>query len=132
MSGAPRPPSVLIAEDNPAMRALIVSLVEGTGSTVHECADGASAVALYRRVRPDCVLMDVEMGGMDGITATRAIRRSDPAARIVIVTEHGEDRYRHAATDAGASGFLLKEHLLELPALLDRLRVASSGGGGPA
>jgi CheY-like chemotaxis protein len=121
-------PSVLVVEDNPAMRALIRSLVEGAGSVVRECADGESALELYARMRPDWVLMDVKLGGMDGIAATRAIRRSDPGARIIIVTEHRDEQYRSAATAAGASGFVLKENLLELPGLLaGRPEVAGEG-----
>ena len=115
MTGAP---SVLIVEDSAPMRALIRSLVEGVSSAVHECADGETAVELYARLHPDWVLMDVKMGGMDGIAATRAIRKSDPAARIIIVTEHREDEYVRAAGAAGASGFVGKENLLLLPGLL--------------
>lgn len=112
------PPVVLLVEDNPFMRALIRSLVRDVSSAVHECADGESALDLYARVHPDFVLMDVEMGGMDGIAATRALRQSDPGARVIIVTEHKEEQYRRAATDAGATGFVFKDHLLDLPRLL--------------
>jgi CheY-like chemotaxis protein len=115
MTGAP---SVLIVDDNAPMRALIRSLIEGVSSAVHECADGETAVELYGRVHPDWVLMDVKMGGMDGIAATQAIRQSDPAARIIIVTEHREEEYVREAREAGASGFVGKENLLALPALL--------------
>ena len=114
------PPVVLLVEDNPSMRALIRGLVEGAGSAVYECADGESAVDLYDRVRPDLVLMDVSMGGMDGLAATRAIRRSDPNARVIMVTEHGEEQYQRAAAAAGASGYLLKSHLMDLPGMLTK------------
>lgn len=117
-------PVVLLVEDNLAMRALIRSLVEESFPTIHECGDGASAVALFTRFRPDWVLMDITLDGVDGITATRAIRRLDPTARIVIVTEHGDDAHRQAAITAGAVGFVLKENLLELKLLL-----SGSGAG---
>lgn len=100
------------------MRTLIRSLVENVSSAVHECADGESALDVYARIHPDWVLMDIQMGAMDGIAATRAIRQADPGARVIIVTEHGESEYRRAAEAAGACGFVLKENLLELPALL--------------
>ena len=119
------PPVVLVVEDNASMRALIRSLVEKVTPAVHECADGESAVAVYARVHPDLVLMDVRMGAMDGIAATRAIRTADPEARVIIVTERGEEAVRRAAAAAGASGFLLKENLLELPAMV------AAGAGAP-
>lgn len=109
---------VLLVEDNTAMRALIRSLVEEITATVHECADGDTALALYERLRPDWVLMDITLAGTDGLAATRAIRRLDPDARVIIVTEHGDTPHRRAAAAAGVRGFLLKERLLELPALL--------------
>lgn len=127
MSRALEALSVLVVDDNPAMRALIRALVEGAGSVVHECADGETAVDLYARVRPDWVLMDVKMAGMDGLAATEAIRRTDPAARILIITEHRDVRYRRAAEAAGATGFLLKDDLLELPALLGAARGGEGG-----
>jgi CheY-like chemotaxis protein len=111
---------VLLVDDNPSMRALIRSLVEASGPVVHECADGESAVAMYDRLDPDWVLMDLKMGGMDGFAATRAIRRSHPAARVVIVTEMSDDRSRAAAAEAGALAFVPKQNLLDLPALLSR------------
>jgi CheY-like chemotaxis protein len=114
----PAAPSVLIVEDNVPMRALIRSLVEGVSSAVHECADGETAVELYDRLNPDWVLMDVKMGGMDGIAATQAIRKSHPDARIVIVTEQRGDEYARAARDAGACGFFGKENLLALPEMI--------------
>lgn len=111
---------VLLVEDNPSMRALIRSLAEAASSVVEECQDGESALEVYAQIQPDCVLMDIKLGGMDGISATRAIRQVDPGARVVIVTEIDDEQHRRAAADAGASGYLLKENLLDLPALLSR------------
>ncbi len=102
------------------LRSLLVSLPDAD-PVVHECADGASAVALYGSVHPDVVLMDLQMPGVDGLTAARAIRESDPGARIVVVTDHGDAVSRAAAIEAGASGFVPKQDLLALPALLARV-----------
>lgn len=120
-------PSVLIVEDNVSMRALIRSLVEEVTPSVHECGSGREAVDAYQAYRPDWVLMDVEMAGLDGIAATRAIRQLDPLARVIMVTAHGDDEYRQAAADAGARAFVLKEDLLELPGLLSGRMEPSSG-----
>jgi DNA-binding NarL/FixJ family response regulator len=110
--------TVLLVDDNAAMRALIRSVVAERTATVHECGDADSAVALYRRFRPDWVLMDIGLGGTDGIAATRAIRALDPDARIIIVTQHDDDAHREAAADAGALAYLLKDDLLRLNTLL--------------
>lgn len=119
-SGRPTP-VVLVVDDNAAMRALVRSLVEETGAVVHECEDGEHAVVGYGRLRPDWVLMDIRLGGMDGLAAAGAIRALDPAAQVIMVTEHEGAGYRRAAAAAGAKGYLLKRDLLQLPALLGGL-----------
>lgn len=118
MAGPNRSPVVLIVEDNDAMRTLLRNVVEEATPEVQECASAEEAIERYARIAPDWVFMDIRLGGMDGIAATRALRRLDPEARVVIVTEHGDPRYRNAAREAGACGFVLKENLLELTSLL--------------
>jgi DNA-binding NarL/FixJ family response regulator len=116
---------VLLVDDNTSMRAFIRSFVEEIATVIHECDTAQSAIDAYPLIRPDCVLMDIELDGMDGIAATRAIRLLDPHACVIMVTGHGDDEYRRAAADAGASGFVLKEDLLGLPQLLATLPHAS-------
>lgn len=118
-SAAHATPTVLVVEDNPAMRALIRALVEQVASEVHECVTAEEALELYPRLNPDWVLMDIRLGGLDGIEATRQLVRLDPGARVIIVTEHGDRGYREAADAAGARDFVLKENLLDLTSLLD-------------
>lgn len=113
-----RKPVVLLVEDNVAMRALIRSLLEEITPVIHELDDGQSALEAYASIRPDWVLMDIGLGGLDGIAATRAICGTDPDAHVIIVTAHGEPSYRQAAADAGAADFVLKANLLDLPPLL--------------
>lgn len=105
---------VLIAEDNLAMRQMIRRLVASLTAEICECADGAAAIAAYQHDRPDWVLMDMEMPGVNGLTATREILRCDPAARVLIVTNHDDVGLRAAAVAAGACGYVLKENLLEV------------------
>lgn len=109
---------LLIVDDNAKMRLLIRSIVAGVGADVVECGDGTGALAAYISYRPDWVLMDVEMAGMDGIQATHAITARFPDARIIIVTQYADATTRGAAASAGAVGFVSKENLIELRALL--------------
>jgi len=109
---------VLIVEDNLPMRRMIRRLVADLADEVSECGDGDEAVAMYTELQPDWVVMDIEMARMNGIAATRWIKADFPAARIVIVTNYNDATMRQAAAEAGASGYVLKENLLELRQLL--------------
>jgi len=92
---------------------------------VGEAADGAEAVALVRRERPDVVLMDIRMPEMDGIEATRRIVAGTADTKVLILTTFDLDEYVFAALGAGASGFMLKD---TLPVeLLAAVRVVAAG-----
>jgi DNA-binding NarL/FixJ family response regulator len=98
---------VVIADDQPMMRAGFKAVLEATGSieVVAEAGTGEEAVAAAEAHRPDVVLMDIRMPGMDGIEATRRL----PRQRVLILTTFGLDEYIIEALRAGASGFLLKD-----------------------
>ena len=120
---------VLLADDQALVRGsfrVLIDTAPGLASA-GEAADGAEAVALARREKPDVILMDIRMPGMDGIEATRRIT-ADPdarAARVLILTTYNLDEYVFAALRAGASGFLLKD---TRPAdLLAAIRVVAAG-----
>ncbi|MET0414921.1 MAG: response regulator transcription factor [Actinoplanes sp.] len=119
---------VLIADDQALLRASFRVLIDLTAdcTVVAEASDGAEAVALTAQHRPDVVLMDVRMPGLDGIEATRRIC-ADPAntARVLILTTFDLDEYVYGALRAGASGFLLKDTLP--PDLLAGIRLVASG-----
>ena len=104
----------LIVEDNELMRRLIRSLISDLADVVIECGTGDGASEAYAQNRPDWVLMDVQLPGLDGITATGRIKVAFPDAHILIVTDHGDEPLRAAAREAGATGYVLKENLLEL------------------
>ena len=102
---------LMIVEDNDQMRRLIRIFLARFADEICECSDGAEAVAAYAAQRPDWVLMDVEMGAMDGITATVKIRELFAGARIVILTQYDDAMTRAAARQAGACGYVLKDNL---------------------
>ena len=104
---------VVIADDQELVRAgleMIVDAADGL-EVCGQAADGVEAVALARTERPDVILMDVRMPGMDGIAATERIRGAGAgdAPRVVMLTTFDLDEYVFAAFRAGASGFLLKD-----------------------
>jgi DNA-binding NarL/FixJ family response regulator len=104
---------VAVVDDEALVRRGLTLLLrlEPELEVVGEAADGAAAVALVRRERPDVVLMDIRMPGTDGLTATRTLM-ADPgtaSTRVLILTTFDQDEYVFAAIRAGASGFLLKD-----------------------
>jgi CheY-like chemotaxis protein len=110
--------SFLIVDDSAVMRRTIGFLLRDVAADIFECGDGAEALSAYAAHHPDWVLMDIEMPRMDGLAATREICAAYPDARVVIVTRNGESDIREAAVEAGASGFVVKENLLELRSLV--------------
>jgi len=120
---------VLVADDQALVRGGFRVLVDSAPDleVVGEAADGAEAVELAQRHRPDVVLMDIQMPTMDGLEATRRILAADPdgAIRVLVLTTFDLDEYVFAALKAGASGFLLKD---TMPlALLAGIRTVAAG-----
>jgi len=101
---------VLVVDDEDLMRAGLRAVLSSDESVevVGEAGDGRAAVERARALRPDVVLMDVRMPGVDGIAATRELVAAVPDARVLILTTFEEDDYIFGALSAGASGFLLK------------------------
>jgi DNA-binding NarL/FixJ family response regulator len=121
--------SVLVADDHSLVRAGFRSILgdEDDIDVVGEATDGAQAVEAAVRQRPDVVLMDIRMPGMDGLEATRRIT-ADPRLRgtkVVVLTTFDLDEYVFGALKAGASAFLLKG--VEPQALIDAVRTVAGG-----
>jgi DNA-binding NarL/FixJ family response regulator len=121
--------SVLLADDQGLVRAGFRALLDAQPDieVVAEAADGAAAVELAQRERPDVVLMDIRMPRMDGLEATRRITsdRTLAGTRVVVLTTFELDEYVFGALRAGASGFLLKD--IDPPDLLTAVRVVAGG-----
>ena len=118
---------VLLADDDPLLRTGLAVVLGTTPDldVVAEAEDGLQAVDLCVRHRPDVVLMDVRMPGIDGIEATRRLVTTCPDSRILILTTFQYDDYVWGALRAGASGFLLKRSSPER--LIDAVRTVAAG-----
>lgn len=103
--------TVLLVDDQALLRMGFRLVLEGAGDleVVGEAADGRSAIDQVVALRPDVVLMDVRMPGMNGIDATERIVAEHPGTRVLILTTFDLDEYAFAALRVGASGFLLKD-----------------------
>jgi DNA-binding NarL/FixJ family response regulator len=102
---------VLVVEDHPVVRSGLLQLLGDVDEVdvVAAAAGGNEAVALASEVRPDVVLMDLEMPDLDGIEATRRIRAADPEVNVVVLTAFSDRERILDAIDAGAVGYLLKD-----------------------
>lgn len=120
---------VLIVDDQALVRAGLRVLVDAAEDleVVGEAEDGASAVAAAAELRPDVVLMDVRMPGIDGLEATRRILSdlAEEAPHVIVLTTFDADEYVYEALRAGASGFLLKD--AEPAQLAEAIRVVARG-----
>ncbi|MDQ1663352.1 MAG: hypothetical protein QOJ68_3332 [Blastococcus sp.] len=118
---------VLLVDDHAVVRHGLSDLLTGAGvEVVGSLDDGSLAEAAVRALEPDLVLMDLSMPGMDGIEATRAVLTARPDTLVVILTSFAEHARLHAALEAGAVGYLLKD--AEPEDILRALRDAAAGG----
>ncbi|UQU68583.1 response regulator transcription factor [Couchioplanes caeruleus] len=118
---------VMVVDDQLMVRAGIAAIVDAEPdlSVVGEAADGATALEVAGRVRPDVVLMDIRMPGMDGLTATARLTAGPQPPRVLVLTTFHQDAYVFEAMRAGASGFVLKD--TEPADLLAAIRVVAGG-----
>ncbi len=118
---------LVVADDQEVVRAGFAALLDTQPdlTVVGTAADGAAAVSVCRREKPDVVLMDVRMPAMDGIEATRRITAAGNPPRVLMLTTFDLDEHVYDALVAGASGFLLKDVTAER--LFDAVRVVAAG-----
>ncbi|MER8105719.1 response regulator transcription factor [Kitasatospora sp. NPDC094016] len=118
---------VLLVDDQPLVRAALEMVITETADVevVGEAGTGAEAVRLAGELRPDVVVMDLRMPGMDGIEATRLITGGGGPTRVVVLTTFDDDDHVYAALRAGASGFLVKD--MALDDILAAVRVVAAG-----
>ncbi|MDQ3709908.1 MAG: response regulator transcription factor [Actinomycetota bacterium] len=118
---------VLLADDHPVVRQGLRAFLESRDGivVVGEASDGAQAVAMAARLRPDVVVMDLVMPGMDGVTATSRIATSESAPRVLVLTSFAAEEQVVPAVRAGAAGYLLKD--AEPRAVEDAVRRVAAG-----
>lgn len=105
------PIRLLIVDDHPVVRDGLRGMFSGDPDfeVAGEASDGAEAVALAGRLRPDVILMDLHMSGADGVSAIRELVKRGSPARILVLTTYDQDIYVLPAIEAGATGYLLKD-----------------------
>jgi len=104
---------VLVVDTNPSLRGMIKSILALGHADVAEAGDGKTALQLYSTYKPDWVLMDLSLKGMDGLDVTRQLKKVHPEAKIVLVTDQDSLTLRRKAREAGAGGVMLKENLFQ-------------------
>lgn len=121
--------TVLVVEDEPQIAALVRDYLEHAGFGVMGAADGEAALALARRTRPDAIVLDLGLPGMDGLDVVRALRR-DSSVPIVILTARGDETDRVAGLELGADDYVVKpfspkELVARVRAVLRRMEAAA-------
>jgi|SRR5688572_27590553 len=119
---------ILLADDHVTVRHGLKLLIEDQPdlTVVAEASDGAAAVHLALETRPDVIVMDVSMPGMNGLVATQTLRKTLPSAAIVTLTRHADDAYLQELLRAGASAYVLKQS--PPTELLQAIRATGAGG----
>jgi len=118
---------ILVCDDHPVVRSGLRGMIQSQPDleVIAEADEGARAVALASRFQPDIVLMDLRMPGMDGVTATAAIKERHPGIHVLILTTYDTDADILRALEKGATGFLLKDEREDR--LFDAIREAAGG-----
>jgi DNA-binding NarL/FixJ family response regulator len=118
---------VLLVDDQPLVRAALQMVITDAADLelVGEAGSGGEAVRMAEDLRPDVVVMDLRMPGMDGIEATRRIVAAGGPARVLVLTTFDDDEHVYGALRAGACGFLVKD--MALDDILDAIRVVAAG-----
>ena len=128
MSERTAPLRIVLADDHVTMRSGLRLLIDSQVDmkVVSEASDGEGAIHAATTLKPDVVVMDVSMPGMNGLTATRKLKKMDTRIAVVTLTRHADDAYLQELLRAGVSGYVLKQS--PPTELLQAIRAAAAGG----
>lgn len=113
--------NILIVDDSAMMRKMIKKTIIGAGYTIcGEATDGQQAIDLYTELQPDLVTMDITMRGMDGLTAAREIRKMNPEALILFLSNMDEEKYSGEVSRLGGIGLVNKHKSNEIIELFEK------------
>jgi DNA-binding NarL/FixJ family response regulator len=132
----PHPPlvAIVVVDDEFDFRLIVRALLRGlddVATIVGEAADGEEGLALVQRTRPDILISDVIMPGLNGVELARRVRAALPQIRTILMSSHVEDAYRLMASDSGADVFINKHVITStlVPAVRDLISRSVGGGG---
>ena len=119
--------TIFMADDHVMVRQALASVVEAAPEfrIVGQCADGLKVVQQVRQLKPDVVVLDITMPGLNGLDVCRELRRKVPKSAVLMLTIHDDEQFIARASEYGASGYLLKDAAAEK--LLEALRAVASG-----
>ena len=113
---------LLLVDDNDKIRQIMKDFYSPYFDDVVECTDGAEAVDQYASVHPDWTVMDIKMKAMDGIEATRRIISDEAAAKIILVSQFGDEGTIHQAVASGAIAFVKKDNLENVIEIIKKIQ----------
>ena len=111
---------LMIVDDHKEVRIFLRSLLKNKCEEIIECSNGNEAIEAFEKFKPDFVLMDIEMPGIDGLRSTEKIISKHLDAKIIIVTSHTDSQYQVAAKKIGAIAFVSKDNLMEIEEILSK------------
>jgi two-component system, response regulator YesN len=128
--------TIVVVDDDVDYRMIVrylLATVPNEMALVGEAGDSQEALSLVLRERPDVLISDVVMPGLDGVDLARRVREELPQTKIILISSHTDDAYRRLASSSGADSFINKQVLNEilLPAIRDLTGRPLSGGSGP-
>ncbi|MFZ4621896.1 MAG: response regulator [Bacteroidota bacterium] len=106
---------VMVVDDSSSVRSLLRMILAPLQCELAECEDGSEAVKRYPQIRPDLVLMDIEMPVMDGFTATELLISGDPSASVIMMSQYSDPNITERSLQSGAKRFISKDMLYHLP-----------------